>query len=131
MAACSGEKVDSEDTGSTDNIDTSTDTGSEDTADVDTGSEDTGSEDTNSEDTGSEDTGDVEPEPFVVAEGSWSLGTPNLLSDPCGLNGYEDVTSFVPAALEISNSDETGFNLDAQTRCALTEMDFTCDEQQA
>jgi hypothetical protein len=53
-----------------------------------------------------------------------------LIEDACNLNAWEDVTSFVPAQFEVSSSDESGFNLDSQTRCAVDdEYQISCDAQ--
>ena len=111
-------KLESNDTGLTD---TGTTVDSEDTEETDT-------QETDTQDT--EVTQDTEPQRIVAQEGTWDVRNVQLIEDVCNLGNYEDVTSFVPAQFEVSNADETGFNLDPQTRCEVDEdYQLSCDEQ--
>ena len=114
--ACSSTKDDALDTGDTDTGTSPGDTG--DTSDT----EDT--EDTmDTEDT------DTEPPPLLVEEGTWSLASASLDSDSCGVDRYQDVKEFVPAEIVISNSAESSFQIDSDTVCTRTDLDFTCSSQ--
>ena len=89
---------------------------------------DTGLEDTDTQDT---DTGeDTSPPPLVLEEGTWSVGTPTLLTDDCQLQNYQNVNGFVPTELMIERSTDTEFWLDANTQCSLnSDGSFQCDSQ--
>ena len=101
-----------------------TDKNPTDTGDTDPGDSDSGDTDTDT-DTGEVDTGDG-PEVLLPKEGQWGFAKPNLVSDPCGINDYQDVTEFVPAQTSLSDSTETGFVLDGNTACDRTDLNFEC-----
>lgn len=108
-----GLEVDTEDTEDTEDTDDTQDT--QDTQDT--------------EDT--EDTQDTEEPRVVAQEGTWNVTSVQLIEDSCGLGNYEDVTAFVPAQFQVSNADESGFNLDAQTRCDVdSTYQIECDSQE-
>ena len=92
-------------------------------------------EDTNTQDTqdteDTEDTQDTEEPRVVAQEGTWNVTSVQLIEDPCGLDNWEDVTAFVPPQFQVSNADESGFNLDAQTRCDVdSAYQIECDSQE-
>ena len=69
-----------------------------------------------------------EPEPLILDEGTWNLSTPQLLSDSCGINGYQEVSEFVPSSLIVDNSEEDSFLLKPDSLvCERTGLDFSCD----
>jgi len=74
-------------------------------------------------------TGDSTPPPVILENGAWLVDAPNIGSDTCGVNNYQDVTEFVPLEMMISNSSESSFRLDSETTCERNELDFTCSEQ--
>ena len=107
----------------------SNDTGLADTGTpVDT--EETDTQETDTQDTEETDTEDTEEPRIVAQEGTWDVRNVQLIEDACNLGDFEDVTSFVPAQFEVSNADETGFNLDSETRCDVdADYQLSCDEQ--
>lgn len=109
----------------------SNDTGFEDTGDdvIDTDEGDTDTEDSDT-DTDTQDTQEEDPR-IVAKEGTWNVTSVQLIEDSCDLNNWRDVTSFVPAQFQVSSADETGFNLDPQTRCDVDDTyQLSCDEQE-
>ena len=69
-----------------------------------------------------------EPDPIVLREGSWSLSAPELISDSCGVDNYQDVSEFVPESLTIDGSTENSFTLKPDgLRCEREDLDYTCD----
>ena len=77
-----------------------------------------------------QDTQDTEEPRIIAQEGTWDVRNVQLISDVCNLGDYEDVTSFVPAEFEVSNADESGFNLDPETRCDVDEnYQISCGDQ--
>ncbi|MBM76786.1 MAG: hypothetical protein CMK59_15375 [Proteobacteria bacterium] len=69
-----------------------------------------------------------EPAPLILDEGSWSLSTPNLVSDSCGVDNYQDVSEFVPNSITIDNSTENGFVLKPDNlQCERQGLEYTCD----
>ena len=105
------------------------DTAVDDTEDTENTEDTSDTQDTSdTEDT--QDTSDTEPPRIVAQEGTWDVRNVQLIEDACGLGNYEDVTGFVPTEFEVTSSDETGFNLDAQTRCDVDEeYQIMCDGQ--
>ena len=65
----------------------------------------------------------------LLEEGQWSLTEPELISDPCNVNNFNDVSEMVPTQLEVSNVSETGFNIDDDVFCTLEGSLFSCEEQ--
>jgi hypothetical protein len=108
----------------------SNDTGLDDTgSDVDT--EDTNDTDDTSDTNDTQDTQDTEESRIIAQEGTWNVTSVQLIEDSCGLGNYEDVTAFVPAQFQVSSADESGFNLDAQTRCDVdSAYQIECDSQE-
>ena len=95
---------------------------SNDTGALDTGSAaDTGDTEDTEDTQDTQDTQDTEEPRIIAQEGTWDVRNVQLISDVCNLGDYEDVTSFVPEQFEVSNADETGFNLDPETRCDVDE----------
>ena len=69
-----------------------------------------------------------EPEPIIIREGTWSLSAPNLVSDSCGVDAFQDVAEFVPDSLNIDSSTESGFTLKPDNLlCDREDLDYTCD----
>ena len=113
-------KLEDNDTGETDTG------GTEDTQDTEDTSDTEDTEDTSD----TEDTQDTEEPRIVAKEGTWNVTSVQLISDVCDLGDYEDVESFVPEQFQVSSSDETGFNLDPETRCDVDDQyQISCEEQ--
>ena len=75
-------------------------------------------------DTAAGETGDFTP---LLEQGKWGMAKPNIESDVCGVDSYQDVLDFVPSAFMIANVNEVGFELDGDY-CDLTDSVFSCSE---
>ena len=77
-------------------------------------------------DTGSPDEPDEEV--TLLLEGDWSLGTPTLLSDPCKVSDYQEVSEFVPNSIGVSDSQEDSFIMEPDgLPCERNETELRCD----
>lgn len=73
------------------------------------------------------DSGNIEESQNLV-EGDWSLGSPDLISDACGVAEYQDVSGFIPTSIGIANSTEDGFlMLPDELPCYRNDSDIRCD----
>ncbi len=116
-------KLESNDTGL---LDTGEAVDTEDTEDTEDTVDTNDTEDTND----TQDTQDTEEPRIIAQEGTWDVRNVQLIEDACGLGNWEDVTGFVPAQFQVSNADESGFNLDANTRCDVDDdYQIVCDGQ--
>jgi hypothetical protein len=68
---------------------------------------------------------------IVPEAGDWGMAKPQILSDSCGVNNYQDVVDFVPKTLSIIDPTEDGFDLDDSSSCVLIDDHFVCDTQEA
>ena len=82
------------------------------------------------EDTASSEETDTAPPPVLLSQGSWSLSSPQILSDVCSLNSYQDVTESVPTTIVVTQSSEAGFTVDSETQCTRSDLVFTCSSQE-
>ena len=74
-----------------------------------------------------EETGD----PVIVPEsGEWGMAKPQIISDSCGVDSYQDVVDFVPKKLDIIDPTADGFDLDDDSTCELIDGHFVCDTQE-
>jgi len=65
---------------------------------------------------------------IILNEGTWDLSAPALTYDSCGVNGYQEVSEFVPANLTIENSDADSFRLlPDDLLCERDGLDFYCE----
>ncbi len=67
--------------------------------------------------------------PILPDAGEWGMAEPQILSDSCGVNDYQDVLEFVPKTLTILNPTPSGFELDDGSACSLAEEEFVCATQ--
>ena len=83
-------------------------------------------------DTGEMDTAEPEPEPepevTLLNEGDWSLGSPTLLSDACGVAEFQNVSDFVPSSIGVADSQADSFvMLPDGLSCERNETELRCD----
>jgi len=69
--------------------------------------------------------------PLLPEAGEWGMAQPQIVSDSCAVNDYQDVLEFVPKTLSVLNPTVDGFELDDSSFCSLSEQHFVCDKQDA
>lgn len=89
---------------------------------------DTGSSENDNDDDNDDGNDDDDEQITLLLEGDWSLGAPNLLSDPCGVSEFQEVSDFVPSSIGVSDSQEESFIMEPDgLPCERNETELRCD----
>lgn len=80
----------------------------------------------NSFDSGTVDTAAAE-EPIVASLGTWNVSSPELVSDTCSIQDFQEVDGMVPSDFKVEESYLTFFKTDT-TSCPISPTGaFTCE----